>query len=320
MVELSKEKLLWMYQKMVEIRKFDLKVDELFKKNMIWGTCHLYVGEEATAVGTCAALESDDYITSTHRGHGHCIAKGADIKRMMAELLGKETGYCKGRGGSMHIVDVSTGNLGANGIVGAGIPIATGAALASKRRKDGKVTVCFFGDGAVNVGPFHESLNMASIWKLPVVYVCENNQYAMSTSVQKATAVRDIAVRGQSYDMPGVVVDGNDVIAVFETVSEAVNRARRGDGPTLVESKTYRFFGHSKSDPRVYRSREEEQMWMAKDPIPRLANLLKEKGMATEEELKSIDELVDKEMEEALEFALNSPLPKLEEIAKYVYA
>jgi len=320
MVELSKEKLLWMYQKMVEIRKFGLKVDELFKKNMIWGTCHLYVGEEATAVGTCAALESDDYITSTHRGHGHCIAKGADIKRMMAELLGKETGYCKGRGGSMHIVDVSTGNLGANGIVGAGIPIATGAALASKRRKDGKVTVCFFGDGAVNVGPFHESLNMASIWKLPVVYVCENNQYAMSTSVQKATAVRDIAVRGQSYDMPGVVVDGNDVIAVFETVSEAVSRARRGDGPTLVESKTYRFFGHSKSDPRVYRSREEEQMWMAKDPIPRLANLLKEKGMATEEELKSIDELVDKEMEEALEFALNSPLPKLEEIAKYVYA
>jgi pyruvate dehydrogenase E1 component alpha subunit len=238
----------------------------------------------------------------------------------MAELLGKETGYCKGRGGSMHIVDVSTGNLGANGIVGAGIPIATGAALASKRRKDGKVTVCFFGDGAVNVGPFHESLNMASIWKLPVVYVCENNQYAMSTSVQKATAVRDIAVRGQSYDMPGVVVDGNDVIAVFETVSEAVNRARRGDGPTLVESKTYRFFGHSKSDPRVYRSREEEQMWMAKDPIPRFANLLKEKGIATEEELKSIDELVDKEMEEALEFALNSPLPKLEEIAKYVYA
>jgi len=320
MVELSKEKLLWMYQKMVEIRKFDLKVDELFKKNMIWGTCHLYVGEEATAVGTCAALESDDYITSTHRGHGHCIAKGADIKRMMAELLGKETGYCKGRGGSMHIVDVSTGNLGANGIVGAGIPIATGAALASKRRKDGKVTVCFFGDGAVNVGPFHESLNMASIWKLPVVYVCENNQYAMSTSVQKATAVRDIAVRGQSYDMPGMVVDGNDVIAVFETVSEAVNRARRGEGPTLVESKTYRFFGHSKSDPRVYRSREEEQMWMAKDPIPRFANLLKEKGMATEEELKSIDELVDKEMEEALEFALNSPLPKLEEIAKYVYA
>lgn len=267
MVELSREKLLWMYQKMVEIRKFDLKVDELFKKNMIWGTCHLYVGEEATAVGTCAALESGDYITSTHRGHGHCIAKGADIKRMMAELLGKETGYCKGRGGSMHIVDVSTGNLGANGIVGAGIPIATGAALASKRRNDGKVTVCFFGDGAVNVGPFHESLNMASIWKLPVVYVCENNQYAMSTSVQKATAVRDIAVRGQSYDMPGVVVDGNDVIAVFETVSEAVNRARRGEGPTLVESKTYRFFGHSKSDPRVYRSREEEQMWMAKDPI-----------------------------------------------------
>jgi pyruvate dehydrogenase E1 component alpha subunit len=320
MVELSREKLLWMYQKMVEIRKFDLKVDELFKKNMIWGTCHLYVGEEATAVGTCAALESDDYITSTHRGHGHCIAKGADIKRMMAELLGKETGYCKGRGGSMHIVDVSTGNLGANGIVGAGIPIATGAALASKRRKDGKVTVCFFGDGAVNVGPFHESLNMASIWKLPVVYVCENNQYAMSTSVQKATAVRDIAVRGQSYDMPGVVVDGNDVIAVFETVSEAVNRARRGEGPTLVESKTYRFFGHSKSDPRVYRSREEEQMWMAKDPIPRFANLLKEKEIATEEELKSIDELVDKEMEEALEFALNSPLPKLEEIAKYVYA
>ncbi|MDI6601235.1 pyruvate dehydrogenase (acetyl-transferring) E1 component subunit alpha [Calorimonas adulescens] len=319
-MELSKEKMLWMYQKMVEIRKFELKVDELFKKNMIWGTCHLYIGEEATAVGACAALNRDDYITSTHRGHGHCIAKGAEMKRMMAELLGRETGYCKGRGGSMHIVDVSTGNLGANGVVAGGIPIATGAALASKRRGDGKVTICFFGDGAGNEGAFHESLNMAGIWKLPIVYLCENNLYGMSNPVKNSTAVEDIAVRGQAYNIPGVIVDGNDVLAVYETVKEAVGRARRGEGATLIESKTYRWMGHSKSDPRAYRTREEEQEWKERDPIKLFASQLMDRNIATEDELKKIDEQVDEEIEEAYEFAVNSPKARVEDITEYVYA
>lgn len=305
---------------MVEIRKFELKVDELFKKNMIWGTCHLYIGEEATAVGACAALNRDDYITSTHRGHGHCIAKGAEMKRMMAELLGRETGYCKGRGGSMHIVDVSTGNLGANGVVAGGIPIATGAALASKRRGDGKVTICFFGDGAGNEGAFHESLNMAGIWKLPIVYLCENNLYGMSNPVKNSTAVEDIAVRGQAYNIPGVIVDGNDVLAVYETVKEAVGRARRGEGATLIESKTYRWMGHSKSDPRAYRTREEEQEWKERDPIKLFASQLMDRNIATEDELKKIDEQVDEEIEEAYEFAVNSPKARVEDITEYVYA
>jgi len=319
-MELSKEKLLWMYKKMVEIRKFELKVDELFKKNLIWGTCHLYVGEEATAVGACAALNPDDYITSTHRGHGHTIAKGADLKKMMAELLGKETGYCKGRGGSMHIVDVSTGNLGANGIVAGGIPIATGAGLASKIRKDGKATICFFGDGAANEGAFHESLNMAGIWKLPVIYICENNQYGMSNPVKKSTAVKDIAQRAVSYNMPGEIVDGNDVIEVYETVRRAVERAKNGEGATLIESKTYRWMGHSKSDPRVYRTREEEEEWKKKDPIKRLADKIKQENIVTQEELNQIEEEVEKEIEEAYQFAINSPDPRVEELTKYVYA
>ncbi|MGI1690534.1 pyruvate dehydrogenase (acetyl-transferring) E1 component subunit alpha [Thermoanaerobacter uzonensis] len=319
-MELSKEKLLWMYQKMVEIRQFELKVDELFKKNMIWGTCHLYVGEEATAVGACAALNPDDYITSTHRGHGHTIAKGADIKKMMAELLGKETGYCKGRGGSMHIVDVSTGNLGANGIVAGGIPIATGAALASKLKKDNKVTICFFGDGAANEGVFHESLNMAGLWKLPVVYICENNLYGMSNPVSKSTAVKDIAQRAESYNMPGVIVDGNDIVEVYKAVKEAVDRARRGEGATLIESKTYRWLGHSKSDPRVYRTREEEEEWKKKDPIKRFEKYLEETTDITKDELEEINKKVEQEIEEAYQFAINSPDPRVEDLAKYVYA
>ncbi|SHE97846.1 pyruvate dehydrogenase E1 component alpha subunit [Thermoanaerobacter uzonensis DSM 18761] len=319
-MELSKEKLLWMYQKMVEIRQFELKVDELFKKNMIWGTCHLYVGEEATAVGACAALNPDDYITSTHRGHGHTIAKGADLKKMMAELLGKETGYCKGRGGSMHIVDVSTGNLGANGIVAGGIPIATGAALASKLKKDNKVTICFFGDGAANEGVFHESLNMAGLWKLPVVYICENNLYGMSNPVSKSTAVKDIAQRAESYNMPGVIVDGNDIVEVYKAVKEAVDRARRGEGATLIESKTYRWLGHSKSDPRVYRTREEEEEWKKKDPIKRFEKYLEETTDITKDELEEINKKVEQEIEEAYQFAINSPDPRIEDLAKYVYA
>lgn len=319
-MELSKEKLLWMYQKMVEIRQFELKVDELFKKNMIWGTCHLYVGEEATAVGACAAINPEDYITSTHRGHGHTIAKGADLKKMMAELLGKETGYCKGRGGSMHIVDVSTGNLGANGIVAGGIPIATGAALASKLKKDNKVTICFFGDGAANEGVFHESLNMAGLWKLPVVYICENNLYGMSNPVSKSTAVKDIAKRAESYNMPGVIVDGNDILEVYKAVEEAVERARRGEGATLIESKTYRWLGHSKSDPRIYRTKEEEEEWKKKDPIKRFEKYLEEKTDITKDELEKINGKVQQEIEEAYQFAINSPDPRIEDLTKYIYA
>ncbi|KXG74650.1 Acetoin:2,6-dichlorophenolindophenol oxidoreductase subunit alpha [Fervidicola ferrireducens] len=319
-VELTAEKKLWMYRKMYEIRCFELEVDRLFKANMIWGTCHLSVGEEATAVGAIAALEKDDMITSTHRGHGHCIAKGGKLPQMFAELLGKETGYCRGRGGSMHIADIETGNLGANGIVGGGIPIATGAALASKMKKDGKVTLCFFGDGANNQGVFHESLNIASLWKLPVVYVCENNQYGMSVAFKKSTAAENVADRAAAYNMPGEIVDGNDVEAVYFAVKKAVDRARRGEGPSLIEAKTYRWLGHSKSDANVYRTKEEIEEWKKRCPIKRYRAKLVEEGVATEEELEKIEKEVEREIQEAIEYAKNSPEPSVEDIADGVYA
>ncbi|MGB3964404.1 MAG: thiamine pyrophosphate-dependent dehydrogenase E1 component subunit alpha [Tepidanaerobacteraceae bacterium] len=316
---LTRETRLWMYQKMLEIRNFELEVDRLFKANMIWGTCHLSVGQEASAVGSIAALEERDMITSTHRGHGHCIAKGGRLPQMFAELLGKETGYCRGRGGSMHIADLELGNLGANGIVGAGIPIATGAALASKLKKDGKVTLCFFGDGATSQGAFHEAVNLASVMKLPVVYVCENNLYGMSVPFRKASAVENAADRAKAYNIPGIVVDGNDVEAIYEVVKEAVERARRGEGPSLIEAKTYRWLGHSKSDPRVYRTREEEEEWKQRCPIKRYRQQLISEGV-DEEDLEKIEKDVEKAIQEALEFAQNSPEPKVEEIMDGVYA
>ncbi|MCJ7668103.1 MAG: thiamine pyrophosphate-dependent dehydrogenase E1 component subunit alpha, partial [Anaerolineae bacterium] len=236
------------------IRAFEEKADELYALGKVHGTMHLSIGQEAMAVGAIAALRPEDYILSTHRGHGHCIAKGADIKLMMAEFMGKETGYCRGRGGSMHIADMEGGNLGANGVVGGGIGMAVGAGLSIKMRGTGQVILCFFGDGAANRGIFHEALNMAAIWTLPVVYLCENNQYGMSMSVKRAFPIEDIADRAAAYNMPGLVVDGNDVLAVYEATLEAVERARGGGGPSLIEGKTYRWKGHSKSDQERYRT------------------------------------------------------------------
>jgi pyruvate dehydrogenase E1 component alpha subunit len=281
---------------------------------------HLYLGEEAVAVGACSCLTDRDSITSTHRGHGHLIAKGGDLKLMMAEIFGKSTGYCKGKGGSMHIADFDLGILGANGIVGGGGPLATGAALAAKYKKTDDVTICFFGDGASNQGTTQESLNMASAWKLPVVFVNENNGYGISCPQCKSMAVTDIADRAAAYDMPGVVVDGNDVLAVHEAVGEAVKRARRGEGPTLVECKTYRWRGHFEGDACTYRCTEELNEWMAKDPIPRFEEKLVESGLATAEELEGVKAAVKKELDAALEFAQSSPLPELSALLDDVYA
>jgi acetoin:2,6-dichlorophenolindophenol oxidoreductase subunit alpha len=264
---------------MWRIRRFEEAVDDLFARGLMHGTMHLSIGQEASATGTCFALRDDDAITSTHRGHGHCIAKGADLERMMAELLAKETGYCRGRGGSMHIADAATGNLGANGIVAGGIPIAAGAGLAYQLQGIDRVVVSFFGDGATNEGAFHEGVNLASIWKLPVVFVCENNKYGMSFSTEKSMAVESVAERATAYGIPGVTVDGNDVEAVHEAVTAAADRARNGDGPTLVEALTYRWKGHSKSDKNLYRTREEIAEWRDKDPIGRFESLVVDRGV-----------------------------------------
>ncbi|HAA80615.1 MAG TPA: pyruvate dehydrogenase (acetyl-transferring) E1 component subunit alpha, partial [Thermoanaerobacter sp.] len=305
--------------RMVKIRKFEEKVAELFAQGKVLGFVHLYIGEEATAVGVCENLEDKDYITSTHRGHGHLIAKGGDLKYMMAELYGKETGYCKGKGGSMHIADATKGILGANGIVGGGFPIAAGAALSAKMRGTDQVAVCFFGDGASNQSTFHEALNIASIWKLPVVFVCENNLYGISMRQDKHQAIKDVADRAIGYGIPGVTVDGNDVLAVYEVAKEAINRARSGAGPTLVECKTYRYRGHFEGDPTIYRSKEEVEEWLAKDPILRLSKHILDNDVATEKELKDIEARIVEEVEEAVRFAEESPYPKEEAAVEDVY-
>ncbi|MBB3661213.1 pyruvate dehydrogenase E1 component alpha subunit [Prauserella sediminis] len=249
------------------IRRFEEAVDDMFARGLMHGTMHLSIGQEAVPTGACMALSEGDYITSTHRGHGHCIAKGAKLDAMMAELLAKETGYCRGRGGSMHIADVATGNLGANGIVAGGVPIAAGAGLAVRMRGGSQVVVSFFGDGAVNEGAWHEGVNLAAIWDLPVVFVCENNRYGMSMSVDRAFNVDTLAERARGYGIPGVTVDGNDPQAVHDVVAEAVQRARSGGGPSFVEALTYRWKGHSKSDKNLYRTREEIESWRERDPI-----------------------------------------------------
>jgi acetoin:2,6-dichlorophenolindophenol oxidoreductase subunit alpha len=268
---------------------------------------HLSIGQEAVATGVCAALRQTDFITSTHRGHSHCIAKGADLTRMMAELLAKQTGYCRGRGGSMHIADAKTGNLGANGIVAGGIPIAAGAALAQKLKKTDNVVVSFFGDGATNEGAFHEALNLASVWDLPVVFVCENNKYGMSFSTAKSMKVEKISERAASYAMPGVTVDGNDVDAVYEATKQAVDRARAGQGPTLIECVTYRHKGHSKSDKNLYRTKEEIDFWKTKDPVGKFETLLIEKGILTKEQAEQITENVRNEIRNAITEAQAAP-------------
>ncbi|HIQ05390.1 MAG TPA: pyruvate dehydrogenase (acetyl-transferring) E1 component subunit alpha, partial [Anaerolineae bacterium] len=307
-------------RQMYLIRAFEEKAEQLYAMGKVHGTMHLSIGEEASAVGAVAALRPDDFILSTHRGHGHCIAKGADLNRMMAEFMGKETGYCRGRGGSMHIADVEGGNLGANGVVGGGIPIAVGVGLSMKMQKRDQIVLCFFGDGAANLGPFHESLNMAAIWKLPVVYVCENNQYAMSFSVKKAFAIERISDRAAAYGMPGVTVDGNDLLAVYEAVSQAVGRARAGEGPSLIENVTYRWRGHSKSDANRYRTREEIETWKQKCPIRRFRSQLIEEGVLTEEEANQIEREAYAVIEAAVAFAEASPEPALETIEEGVYA
>jgi TPP-dependent pyruvate/acetoin dehydrogenase alpha subunit len=305
---------------MVTIRAFEEKAEGLYALGKVHGTMHLSIGEEASAVGAIAALRPDDLILSTHRGHGHCIAKGADLNRMMAEFMGKETGYCRGRGGSMHIADVEGGNLGANGVVGGGIGTAMGVGLGLKMQGHDQVVLCFFGDGAANLGIFHEALNMASIWDLPVIYVCENNQYAMSFSVEKALAIAKISDRAAAYGMPGVTVDGNDVMAVYRAVSRAAKRARAGDGPSLVENVTYRWRGHSKSDVNRYRTEEEIERWKARCPIKRFRQELIEEGVLTSDEADRIEEGAYAAVEAAVVFAEDSPEPDLTSIDEGVYA
>ncbi|MDH7564642.1 MAG: thiamine pyrophosphate-dependent dehydrogenase E1 component subunit alpha [Candidatus Bathyarchaeota archaeon] len=308
-----------MYRKMIQIRSFEEKLFELYSQNLVPGTIHLYAGEEAVAVGVCSSLRKEDYITSTHRGHGHCIAKGADLKRTMAEILGKKTGYCKGKGGSMHIADFSIGMLGATAVVGAGLPIAVGAGLSVKLRKTDQIVACFFGEGASNQGTFHESLNMASIWKLPVIFVCENNLYAMGTRQSIAMNIENIADRAAAYGIPGVSVDGNDVLAVYEEACKASERARRGEGPTLIECKTYRHRGHSRVDPARYRSKEEVAEWLSKDPIKRFRDKLL-RSAVVEGEIQAVEKEVSLQIEEALHFAMESPYPQPGEALEDVYA
>ncbi len=319
-MSLSREKQIEILRKMYLIRAFEEKAEQLYAMGKIHGTMHLSIGEEASAVGSVAALEPEDYILSTHRGHGHSIAKGADVRKMMAEFLGKETGYCRGRGGSMHIADVESGNLGANGVVAGGIPISIGVGISIKRQRLQRVVLTFFGDGAVAEGAFHEAMNMASIWKLPVVFVCENNQYAMSLPVKKAFATGQIADKAAPYGVPGIRVDGNDVMAVYKAVKEAVDRARRGEGPTLIENVTYRWRGHSKSDANRYRTREEIEKWKKKCPIKRYRKYLIDAGVLTEEEAERIEKEAYAAIEEAVVFAENSPEPSVDELEEGVYA
>ncbi len=307
-------------RQMYTIRAFEERAEQLYALGKVHGTMHLSIGEEASAVGSIAALRPDDLILSTHRGHGHCIAKGADLNRMMAEFLGKETGYCRGRGGSMHIADVAGGNLGANGVVGGGLPISVGVGLALRMQKRDQIVLCFFGDGAANNGAFHESLNMAAIWKLPVVFVCENNQYAMSLSVRRAFAIERISDRAAAYGMPGVTVDGNDLLAVYQAVSSAVQRARANQGPTLVENVTYRWRGHSKSDANRYRTREEIEAWKRKCPIKRFRARLIEEGVLTEEEADRLEQEARQAIDAAVAFAEASPEPSLDTLEEGVYA
>ncbi len=307
-------------KRMYLIRRFEEGAEDSYMRGLIHGTMHLSIGQEASAMATCIELGDNDKITSTHRGHGHCIAKGADVGRMFAEFFGKETGYCHGRGGSMHIADVKTGNLGANGIVGGGLPIAVGAALSAKRLGRPDVTVCFFGDGANNEGAFHESLNMAAVWKLPVIFVCENNGYGMSTSTARSTAVKRIADRAAGYSMPGVTVDGNDFSAVAEAVHHAIARARAGEGPSLVENLTYRWRGHSKSDRNRYRTKEEIAEWMERDPIARFRAELIAHGVLDEAGANAIETQAQAYVEAGIEFAKASPAPGIGDVTRYVYA
>jgi pyruvate dehydrogenase E1 component alpha subunit len=321
-MSLTKKKMVELYTIMLRIRNFEEKIEELVMTATIGGFVHLYVGQEAVATGVCATLTDADYITSTHRGHGHLIAKGGDVKLMMAELFAKSTGYCKGKGGSMHIADLDLGILGANGIVGGGPPIAVGAAMASQYKGTDNVCVCFSGDGASNQGTTHEAMNLAAVWKAPVVFVAENNHYGEFTSQSRHQCIESIAERAAGYGIPGAIVDGNDLVAVYEAAAEAVDRARKGKGPTLLECKTYRIKGHFVGDPEVYREKDEIEPWQKaeKDAILRLEKKLVDTKALTKEKVKKIRESVRKEIEEAVKFAEESPEPDVSELMEGVYA
>lgn len=319
-MNISNSKVIDMYKTMLKIRKFEEVAMNASAEGRIPGFIHLYIGEEAVATGVCANLNDNDYITSTHRGHGHIVAKGGNLRFMMAELFGKATGYCKGRGGSMHIADATKGILGANGIVGAGHDLALGAGLSAQYRGTDQVCICFFGDASTNQGTFHEALNMASVWKLPIVFVCENNGYGISTSQKRHQAIKDVADRGAAYNVPGVVVDGNDVFAVYEAAAEAIKRARESKGPTIVECKTYRQRGHFEGDPCTYKPKEEQEEWVKKDPIPRFEKYILENGILSEEGIKEVQADIDNQIKEAVEFADNSPQPELKVALEDVYS
>lgn len=308
-----------MYLKLWRSRLFEESVNEMFMRGEIKGTTHLSVGQEGAAVGVISAINEDDFIMSCHRGHSHCIAKSADLRQMMSELIGRRTGFCKGLGGSMHIVDIGSGNYGANGIIGPAIAIATGIALALKKDGEGKIIADFFGDGTSNTGNFHESLNMAALWNLPIIYICENNQYGMSTSVQKCVSVPNIADRAAAYGIPGVICDGNDVLAIIGVVKTAAQRARSGLGPTLIELKTYRWLGHSKSDRCAYRTRKEEAEWKAKCPILRFGEYLIQTGW-TQKELDQIRQQAAEEVQDAVSYALRQGTLTIDEARALVFA
>jgi pyruvate dehydrogenase E1 component alpha subunit len=317
---LDSEKLVNMFRQMLVIRQFERMADQLYAAGKVHGTMHLSAGQEAVAVGTGKALKPDDYLLNHHRGHGHFIAKGADIDRMMAEFLGKESGYCRGRGGSMHIADFEANNLGANGIVGGGISLAVGVGLAVEMQKQPQIVLCIFGDGAANQGIFHESLNMAALWNLPVVFLCENNQYGMSMPVTRATSKLPISDRAQIYGIPGYHIDGNNLLLVYDTMREAVDHARSGQGPVLVEAVTYRYFGHSKSDRNLYRTKEEIDAWKESDPIVRFENQLAAGGLLSDDDAKEFRMRASQIIEQAVAFAEAEPEPDVANLTEYVYA
>ena len=313
-MKISKKTNIALFKKMLLVRAFEEKAGELFEQNLIPGFIHLSIGEEASSVGTCSVLREDDYVASTHRGHGHMIAKGADPRLMFAELLGKSTGYCKGKGGSMHIADFSIGILGANGVVGGGFPIIVGAGLSINLRKADQVGVVFFGDGAANRGTFHEAANMAAIWKLPVIFVCENNLYASTTPSEYTLAGGSVAERAKAYGIPGFATDGNDILEVRKTISKVVKRAREGKGPSIVENMTYRYRGHFEGDPQKYRTQKEIEKFRKKsDPIDRFRAFLKKEGVLSDKSYTALKNEVKQEIEESLEHAMADPLPKPEE-------
>lgn len=320
MTNYTKNFVLDVYRRIYLVREFELRAIEERRRGLIPGFIHSCVGEEATAVGACLALNQDDVITSTHRGHGHLLAKGGDPRYMMAELAARSSGYCKGRGGSLHIADFDLGILGANGIVGGGIPAAVGAALAFSMRKEKRVALSFFGDGATNQGSFHEAANMAGLWKLPVIFFCENNLYGEGTPQSKQAPLCDLAKRAESFCFPGVIVDGNDPLAVYEVTREAVERARAGEGPTFIEGKTYRFRGHYEGDPQVYRIPGEMEEWQARDPIPTFRQRLIEQWSIAEDEIKQVEDSVQQQLNEAVAYASSAPIPQEGEALEGVYA